>query len=177
MPQIAQQDYIKAVATPGRSPQIDCNVLSVLAKALEVGTLFDVIIVFTNNDSGDICEGRVLGHDGASLTFLDAFNSEIANLSLDYTPAQYAALSAIQLEVDRLDGEVFVNIPKLRNDKGILMDDKSGHFISNPDGYKYAVTAADGKVASISVSNELAEGDHIVLDEETAQDLIGLPID
>lgn len=172
MPQIAQQDYIKAVATPGRMPYVDCNVLSVLAKALETGTLFDVLIVY--DDSGDICEAKVLTRDGKVVYFFDGFNTQTANAEILYTPSQYAALSAVQLEVDKKKG-VLNKIPVLKNDGGYLFESE-GYYICNPDGYKYSVTAADGKIASISVSNERGEGDYIVIDEETAQDLIGLPI-
>lgn len=173
MPQIAQQDYIKAVATPGRQPQNDCNVLSVVAKALEAGTLFDVIIVY--DDSGVICQSKILGHDGIAVNYYDTFNDEITGFSVSYSPAQYAALSAVQLELDKKES-VDNEIPELENGQGFLVEKSYGYPICNPDGYKYAVTAADGKIATISVSNELAEGDIIVLDEETAQDLIGLPI-
>lgn len=173
MPQIAQQDYIKAVATPGRAPKYDCNVLSVLAKALEAGTLFDVIVVY--DDSGDLCEGKVLGQNGKAIYFFEPLDGEIQDITVEYTPTQYAALSAIQLEVDRID-EKQSGIPKLVAPANYLAENVSGYPICNPDGYKYAVTAANGKIASISVSDRLVQEDFIVIDEETAQDLIGLPI-
>lgn len=175
MPQIAQQDYIKAVATPGREPQKDCNVLSVLAKALEAGTLFDVIIVY--DDGGDLCQSKIIGRDGEMLYIFDCVNAEIISFTDNYTPAQYAALSAIQLELDRLDGGAQGFIPELASDQDFLYEAGSTYPICNPDGYKYvAAQSANNMITSISVSNELEEGDYIVIDEETAQDLIGLPI-
>lgn len=174
MPQIAQQDYIKAVATLGRPPKNDCNVLSVLAKALEAGTIFDVIVVYT--DGGVICQSKILGYEGTTSYFFDVINNIVDKIDVLYSPAQYAALSAIQLEADR-GAEEITGIPGLENNNGLLLESVTGYPICNLDGYKYAITAADGKIATISVSNELAaEGDIIVLDEETAQDLIGLPL-
>lgn len=173
MPQIARQDYIKAVATPGRVLEFDCNVFSVVAKALEAGTLFDVLIVY--DEGGLPCQVKILGYDANLVYYFDAIDGEVKYLSLVYSPAQYAALSAIQLGVDRID-ETPSGIPKLVAPANYLAENVSGYPICNPAGYKYAVTASSGNIATISVSDELAEGDIIVLDEETAQDLIGLPI-
>lgn len=188
MPQIAQQDYIKAVATPGRTPGNDCNVYSVLAKALEAGTLFDVIIVFNDFDDINIInEGKILGHDGMGVFFFDAYNSGIQDFTVKYTSTQYTALSEIQRAYDEQEG-LMKAIPSLMISVGAkpgllkLGDSVTPHIvglpIATPDGYQYAITEdEDGNLATITPSSEyVGGGDFIPLAEETAQDLIGLPI-
>lgn len=174
MPSSAQNEYIRVYAKEGRSAENDCNVLATLARGIENGTLFDII--FGIKSYG---EYRVLCYITTTrkVTYVDYVS--ITTIDVPMTSKQYEGLSAIQLEVDRIEGEVIDAIPRLEITAGYLADKTNGYQICSPDGYRYKATANENdEIASIERSTDKTqEEDYTKIDWNTAQKLIGIKLD
>lgn len=181
MPQIAQQDYKIIAPKEGRRLTNDAAALGELKKSVLGGLVFDCLLKDIIAKEGTL--DRVLGiyNNGISVDAWDVGNSAKITIELPYSTAQYAALSAVQLEQDAF-GPLVTTLPGFEYIQGqaeydFIAEDVNSYIICTPERYKYGITKSDGKIATIIVSNELVEDDDfIVIDEETAQGLIGLPI-
>lgn len=175
MPQIAQQDYKIIKPTLGRAVVADAAALAELKKAFLNGTIYDCIIESPiAQDSGD---GRVLGTLGPNPTIYVTDPDDSGNpgtINFPFTIPQYQGLAAVQAEVDRIDGAVHTLLPIFGAISNGLSEIGAGYDVCTPEGYRYKVTLADGKIATIEASTAKTEGDFIAISIEDAQKLIGL---
>lgn len=185
MPSIAQQDYIVIAPKVGNTVDVDAYALGQLAKILEKmdTSIFDVIVknvaLNTGEDEPNLGRIEAIGYDShiKTLGMLDGGNQDFKYLSIPYTATQYEGLAAVQEAGEALfpgEGEKD-DIPILQITETFLRDNNIGYFITDPEGHKISVTATDGKLASVAISEEI-EDDGIKVPFEEIQKLIGLPI-
>ena len=165
MPSIAQQDYIKI---EGKSYN-DCHLLAGLAKALQLGTIFDAIINYVDADD-DVESVRVINVTNNFIATYSFQSPGMVDWEIVYTTAQYEGLAAIQ---DALG--IYTEVPDISYDADtyFLREEIDGTLLC-VDGKKLIATVADGKLTALAISDEEFEGTEISW--EDAQKLIGLPI-
>lgn len=168
----------------GNTIDVDAYALGQLAKILEKNdtSIFDVILknVALFEGDGDPNYGKVLGVRPKihGLSALDRGNGEIFNFTIPYTSTQYEGLAAVQEagEAQHPDEGMKDYIPKLQIQETFLMDNTLGYLVTDLEGHKISVTVADGKLASVAISEEIAPSNPIKVPFEEIQKLIGLPI-
>ncbi len=181
MPSIAQQDYI-VIAPKVADIEHDAYALGYLAKILEKKdtSIFDVIIKYDGLNSSKIsgvCEGEE--DFSASVAFIVSEDpTKIYYILIPYTSTQYEGLAAVQeAGVEDSDlPDLKEKLPTLeRSDDGFLYEEQTATIMTDLEGHKISVTAADGKLATVAVSEE-TDPDGIQVPFEEIQKLVGLPI-
>lgn len=184
MPQAAQQDYIK-IKSFGLN---DYRMTLELKKAIERGTIFDVIISIHSN-RGYQLDVRVLSvvrNSEANTTAVGvSFDNGTPLIDVSYSTRQYEGLVAIQ-NAHKSDEGAYAR-PVILITRGYPGDDEPYIYLgdSEADDYicvddKLLICTLDGEglISSIEVSDITEEGElgHINISWEDAQKLIGLPI-
>lgn len=177
MPQIAQQDYLSVPHINEIDFGNDMRLLAGLVKGIEIKTFFDIVVSWEAD--GDIFEERTIGyslHDGA--IFIGG--ASIDTIDFAYTATQYEGLAAVQDALAKVEGSYQdqpTGLSSRSEDIGdVLIEDGSGDVICDEDGHYITFSVdGDGYLASVAISEEIAEGGLLVPFEEI-QKLIGLPI-
>lgn len=178
MPSVAQQDYIVIAPKVGDMINVDAYALGQLAKILEKkdNSIFDVIV-----DYDGFNRSKIIGIFDEDTHFMIASvltkESSIKQYNILYTATQYEGLSAVQEagEAQHPGAGIKDDIPLLVNVEDYLNETSSGYYITDLEGHKISVTVANGKLASVAISEE-TDPDGIKVPFEEIQKLIGLPI-
>mgnify|MGYP003300459813 CR=1 FL=1 len=180
MPQIAQQDYLYIRPVNASTVSTDAAALGQLRRAVDNGTIWDCVIKnpFVFDGIAGPNWGRVIGaYTEASrrVTIWDAGNDEAGVISLLHTQLQYEGLAAIQASLKE-NGNPVDEIPDLGTANGYLGELSYGNYVA-VDGHYIIPTITDNKIASLSIGEQISEGDDFInITWEDAQKLIGLPI-
>lgn len=202
MPSVAQQDYIK-IECLDRPFFVDAESLKKLKKAINRGTIFDVIIrgIFRPGSTA-IGQSRILACQeserdlmGGLLANIVYFSSQVdfskpSLESIPYTEENYDFLEYVQKECDTLFGSPYQYMPYLSrytiDDKEILCMQPEGEgniMFSTEDGFAYEIEVDDDDiiiaVKKSSITEERAKeetgSDYImILPEEKAAEMVGL---
>lgn len=183
MPSIAQQDYIVIAPKVGNTILNDAYALGQLAKILEKGdtSIFDVILLrpVVNDGEEDQNQGRVLGiYPPNKASIFDAGNEGIYTIEVPYTSTQYEGLAAVQEagEAQQPEQGFKDGLPKFSKNEGYFYEASTGNYITDLEGNKISVTVTSDKIASVTLSEEIATGNIVKVPFEEIQKLIGLPI-
>lgn len=164
IPSIVQQNYLKI---EGKSIY-DCHLRAGLAKAIQNGTIFDVLITYSHNN--DVATCRILSVEAENVYIFSTFEGDTVPINISFTATQYEGLAAIQDSIDDYSA-----IPKFEEyEGGFLNETALGTGFVGVNGNKLSVTVDDGKIAALVISDE--ENAEIDISLEDAQKLIGLPI-
>ena len=185
VPSIANQDYkIYGLVEDGTNerpypkgfPAPYCGELyAAYVRAISAKQKMSVLDSFLMVSTGDsiarmICEG----------CWYDSESEQIERLECNHNdPAYYDALWAIELAIYNTLGVDGIDVPAFSIDNVKLSEITSGLSFINEDGYIINATAADGKLASLSLG-ERAENpdDNAVVRLESLLPLVGeLPLD
>jgi len=184
MPSIAQQDYIVIAPKVGNTIEVDAYALGTLAKILEKKdtSIFDVILKDASiNESPDEHYSRItdcLFIDINGDNYVEYIeDGSIKILNFTHTSTQYEGLAAVQEAGEaQYPGEgMNTGLPLLQDLQSVLFDRNTGYIITDPEGHKTTVTVAEGKIATVAVSDAV-EAEGIKVPFEEIQKLIGLPI-
>lgn len=173
MPSIAQQDYLRIVAThPSDIPWTVCEVLAGLAGAIAKGTIFDVVIEHQGTD-GSFNFVRPFAVSLSStintISAWDVFNAGPILYEIEYTQTQYEGLAAIQDATEEYD-----EVPELMWASDYLQD-SNGKFIC-VGGKKLSLIVTDSNTIQALAISDVEDADGLNISFEDAQKLIGLPL-
>ena len=147
MPQIAQQDYLKIV---GRTFS-DAG----LAKAIQAGTIFDVVVEHLNED-GEIEQARVLTFTKAEyeayVSIYDYYNGAIFAIVINRSADNYLALAAVQAGGYGYDGFPLMTTFEASSGEFVLGEDNTGGYVTC-NGKCIVATVISGRFAALATSD------------------------
>lgn len=168
----------------GNTINVDAYALWQLAKILEKKdtSIFDVVLKNASlNEEPDEYYSRIThifisAPGGVSyIGFIE--DDTLKSIAIPYTSTQYEGLAAVQEAGNAQFPDDFdiSKLPQLKDIESFLNENSVGAHITDPEGHKISVTAADGKIATLAISEE-TDPDGIKVPFEDIQKLIGLPI-